>query len=425
MGTNNRQRRAAKKRKRARRQRPAPTGRRDTPASDDVARSGEVPPVEELLRAAVQAWRSSVFHTLAAALVDREPEAAPVLERELARTVADLWSDGWAPADLVQAVTRSLSAAHGGLAAAVAVADGRSRVRRGERLHPRWQAQLDALEERHDGEVRLPPGSVRVALVLLAFVLRLGPVPSTVPPPGTPADARWERASGLDERILARVRALLAKAESTPFDEEAEALTAKAQELIARYSLDEALLHDHDDVGQPSVRRLPVDPPYVDAKAVLLHAIGAANRCRVIHSPDFGWVTLFGYDADLDAVELLGASLLAQATAAMARHGSRRDAAGRSRTRSFRRSFLLGFAGRIGERLREAADAEVAASDAGALLPVLAARDDRLEAAVAEAFPELDHISGSISNGSGYFAGRAAADEADLRMAAGRLEGRP
>ncbi len=420
MGKNNQQRRAAKKRKRERAHRAAAAG----PARSAAPRTEELPRVDDLLDAAVHAWSEAPasYVALVDALVDRASETVPLLERELARAVADLWERGWAPADLVQAVTRRLTDGHGDLAAAVTLVDGRSRVQRSERLHPRWQAQLDALEEGRSGGARVEPASVSAAVDVLVFVLRLGPVPSTIPPPGTPADSGWERA-GLDERILSRVRALLAKAESTPFDEEAEALTAKAQELIARYALDEALLHEGDDVGQPSVRRLTVDPPYADAKAVLLHAVGAANRCRVVHSRDVGWVTLFGYDADLDAVELLGASLLAQATAAMARHGSRRDAAGRSRTRSFRRSFLYGFASRIGERLRETADAEVAATDADALLPVLAARDDRLDAAVTAAFPRLERSSGSISHGGGYLAGRAAADDADLRTVAGRIAG--
>lgn len=343
------------------------------------------------------------------------------LERQLLQAVADLWARGWTPTDLVQAVTRCLTEAYGDLAAAVAVADGTSRRDRGEPLHPRWQAQLDALAEGRDGGAAVHPGTAPMAAKLLALLPLLGPIPPTIPPPGTPSDVRWSRPGGLDERILSRVRALLAKAESTTFDEEAEALTAKAQELIARYCLDKALLHEDDDVGEPSVRRLPIDPPYIDAKAVLFFEIGAANRCRVVHSPAFGWVTLFGYDADLDAVELLGASLLAQATAAMARHGSRRDAMGRSRTRSFRRSFLLGFATRIGERLQETADAEVASSDTDALLPVLAARDDRVEAAVTAAFPKLDKMSGSIGHGGGYLAGRAAADVADLRTPAGRI----
>ncbi|RST20878.1 bifunctional 3'-5' exonuclease/DNA polymerase [Streptomyces sp. WAC04770] len=55
--------------------------------------------------------------------------------------------------------------------------------------------------------------------------------------------------------MLTRIRALLAKAEATGFPEEAEALTAKAQELMARHSIDEALLaarsHSTDGPGVP------------------------------------------------------------------------------------------------------------------------------------------------------------------------------
>ena len=42
----------------------------------------------------------------------------------------------------------------------------------------------------------------------------------------------------MDEKKLSRVRALLAKAESSSFPEEAEALSAKAQELMTRHALD-------------------------------------------------------------------------------------------------------------------------------------------------------------------------------------------
>jgi hypothetical protein len=45
-----------------------------------------------------------------------------------------------------------------------------------------------------------------------------------------------------DRRMLDRVRALLAKAESTEFPKEAEALSARAQELMARHRIDRALL---------------------------------------------------------------------------------------------------------------------------------------------------------------------------------------
>lgn len=425
MGRNNQQRRAAKKRRRQR-QRERQSQRQQAPAAGRRPRPGptedRVRP-EELLHAATQAWGAddATFERLLDLLSARAAEIVPMVEQALAHGLGELWGRGWTPVDLVQVATRRFSSDHGALAAGLAVADGRSRRQQGERLHPRWEAQLAGLEEGGADGATLSGGPLRWSVELLCLVLRLAPVPQTVPPPGTQADRRWDQATGLDERILARVRALLAKAESTPFDEEAEALTAKAQELITRHALDDALLHADDEVGDPSVRRIPVDPPYVSAKAVLLTEVGDANRCRVVHSPSCGWVTVIGYDADLDAVELLSASLLAQATAAMSRQGPRRDAAGRSRTRSFRRSFLLGFACRIGERLRETSEAEVAATDADRLLPVLAARDDRVDAAVEEAFPALEHSSGTIGNGAGFEAGRAAAELADLRLRSGRL----
>lgn len=48
------------------------------------------------------------------------------------------------------------------------------------------------------------------------------------------------------------MRGLLAKAEATEFEQEAEALTAKAQQLIARHAVDGALLHAGSDVGEPA-----------------------------------------------------------------------------------------------------------------------------------------------------------------------------
>src|SRR5438552_3000516 len=66
------------------------------------------------------------------------------------------------------------------------------------------------------------------------------------------------------------------------------------------------------------------------------------------------WRSCCRCPADLDAVELLFTSLLVQANAAMIRAGGKKDEYGRSRTRSFRQSFLVPYAIRIGERLAEA-----------------------------------------------------------------------
>ena len=163
-----------------------------------------------------------------------------------------------------------------------------------------------------------------------------------------------------------------------------------------------------------------------------------ANRCRVVWSKDLGLVTVIGFPADLDAVELLFTSLLVQANTAMLRTGGKRDGSGRSRTRAFRQSFLLAYAVRIGERLSEAADhaeqeavaeqravaaaPRVTAPDgAGArkgtdLVPFLAARHRAVDDAVDEMFGATLTRSRSVraTDADGWNSGRAAADLASL-----------
>src|SRR5262249_11766348 len=121
-----------------------------------------------------------------------------------------------------------------------------------------------------------------------------------------------------DPRILDKVRALLAKAESTGFAEEAEALTAKAQQLMARHSIDEALLAAREGArDEPAGCRVGIDSPYELAKASLLDVVAGANRCRSVWAKSLGFATVIGFQPDLDAVELLYTSLLVQATSAM------------------------------------------------------------------------------------------------------------
>src|SRR5690606_19631507 len=99
------------------------------------------------------------------------------------------------------------------------------------------------------------------------------------------------------------IRALLAKAEATGFPEEAEALSAKAQELMARHSVDAALLAAGAPVAQtPTACRIGVEPPYEQAKAVLLDAVASANRCRAVWNEALGFSTVVGFAPDLEAV---------------------------------------------------------------------------------------------------------------------------
>lgn len=257
-------------------------------------------------------------------------------------------------------------------------------------------------------------GSLPVAVEVLGLLLSLPALPRLGAPP-----ARRPQ----NTRVLEKVRALLAKAESTTFPEEAEALSAKAQELMARHAIDAAMVAAGAGAGagggdhRPTGVRVPVDDPYAGAKSILLAEVAAANRCRAVWSKGLGFSTVLGFEADLEFVDVLYTSLLVQATSAMVATGSQVDASGRSRTRSFRQAFLLAYAGRIGQRLREAeaASRAAAAEEYGeALLPVLADRSAAVRAAEAEAFPHLVSRSVSVSNAAGWAAGKVAADLASL-----------
>lgn len=360
----------------------------------------------------------------------------------LEEAVAASWQRGWQPAEVVRQVLRAFGERHGGLA--VDAIAGQMRQYAAATVDERWAAQLSAIGasawwERDDEymdrwgerEALDRVAAIGSALETLFVLVRLPDMSLLLPLPGTanrrPRAAAAAAERGVDQRMLQRVRALLAKAESTEFPEEAEALTARAQELMARHSIDEALLASaaaqrsgHSRTGEASGRRLFIDNPYEGAKAILLDVIAKANRCRAIWHKSLGLSSVVGFPADLDAVELLFTSLLVQATTAMVAAGPRQDAHGRSRTRSFRQSFLAAYAQRIGERLAEAtgdAERQAAAESPGRnLLPVLAARSRVVDEAFEAMFPRSTNFSaGSVSNREGWFAGRAAADLATLQ----------
>ena len=219
--------------------------------------------------------------------------------------------------------------------------------------------------------------------------------------------------------MLERVRALLAKAESSTFPAEAEALTAKAQELMARHAIDEAMLGDGGSGSPAGVTgwRIGVEDPYAGAKSLLLARIADANRCRAVWCKELGFSSVFGTRADLEMVELLFTSLLVQGTEAMLSAGRPVDRTGRSRTRSFRQSFLVAYAIRIGARLAAATEQAVAEGTARHgqdLLPVLAGRAEAVDDAVHVAYPDLVQRDFAVGNYSGWGAGRFAAEMARL-----------
>jgi hypothetical protein len=361
------------------------------------------------------------------------PAGAQIVDRALFATllheVDQAWRRGWQPSEIVRAARREHAVRHGRLA--VDVIAGQMREYSAATVPPRWRAQLAALEasvwwQRDDQFLSLwgdkhgvdRAATIEIMIDILLLLVTMQRVESTGPMPGA-VETTGTAAGQLDQRILDRVRALLAKAESTDYPDEAETYSAKAQELMTRHRIDHALLAaKSNERDAPATRRVVVDNPYEVPKSLLLQVVAEANSCRAVWMKRFGLVSVIGFAADLDATELLFTSLLVQATRAMTGFGSKTDRSGRNSTRSFRQSFLTSYASRIGERLRtvseEVTRESVASESVSALLPVLAARSDAVADAVAEQFPDLTHIGAAANNRDGWAAGRAAADGAVL-----------
>ena len=380
-------------------------------------------------------------------------EVSRALTGFLRSAVTSAWRGGWQPAELARHVGRQASAAHATMTADMIAAEMHGYPVAA--VDPRWSGQVSAIapggtwwgsDAGYLGAWRRrmndddPTAGVTTALETLSVLRSLPVQEELLPPPGGKAGPGIARAEGAgqDQRMLGRIRALLAKAESTEFAAEAEALSGRAQELMAKYSIDHALLAAQAGRSElPGGRRIPVDNPYEEAKVTLLNTVADANRCRAVWSRELGLVTVVGFEPDLDAVELLFTSLLVQADMAMIRAGGKKDALGNSRTKAFRQSFLVSYAVRIGERLtaaaaraeREAAaeherapaqaagTGSVLAGPGAGLVPFLAARKEAVDDAVGEIFGgRLKRgRSARVSDAEGWSSGRAAADLASLQ----------
>ncbi|GAA2944849.1 MULTISPECIES: DUF2786 domain-containing protein [Streptomyces] len=359
------------------------------------------PTVDRAFEAALYATGETALDT-GASLLASDPAADAELARRGEEFVAASWRRGWQPADVVRIVRSELEDVHVLLVAALIRAQAPGDRPRGRR----WSAQLAELPA--DDPPRTDRFSHATAVLeLYRLLLRLPALEALDEAPG-------EATGGgrTESRMLTRIRALLAKAEATGFPEEAEALSAKAQELMARHSVDEALLAARaPSPDTPGACRIGVEPPYEQAKAVLLDAVAGANHCRAVWNEPFGFSTVVGFETDLEAVELLYTSLLVQATTAMTKAEAAQRAGGRKRTKTFRQSFLAAYAHRIGTRLAEVAQAQVTDD----LLPVLATRDVAVTGRLDRMFPETTttRLRG-VRDAAGWTEGAQAADRAQV-----------
>ena len=470
MGKNNQQRRAAKRRERLRRTggsrgpRPTAPGRDayqeghrfgfdgypddrwgadpvpDEPAHDPAHHRAHLTP-EDLLERAGQLDRADLARLVEPTLLTRSPADLRVGEERLTlrllAVLAALWEGGWQPADILH-VARRLDGRCADLAAALVTEQAR-RTGAEAAAPGSWLSQLSsaaqdalaagfrpgpAVVDFRAVEEQIRAGSQQLdawvtVLRLTGHLEQLPRLQRLVEPPSA-----WRRGaaqrpatvatdSGRD-RVLTKIRGLLAKAEATTYAAEAEALTAKAQELMTRHSVDEALLHAGDDRPvEVTAIRVHIQAPYGGEKVSLLTQVARANRCKAIWLESLGIATLVGTPLDVGQVELLFTSLLIQATRAMAEAGAARPGSF-DRSATFRRSFLVSYAIRIGERLTEASTTATAAYGTE-LVPVLRRQTEAVDDEFDRLFPDTyERSSNARYSQRGWQAGRAAADRATL-----------
>ena len=222
-------------------------------------------------------------------------------------------------------------------------------------------------------------------------------------------------------KLLDRVRKLLAKAEDEACTvQEAEALTAKAAELMAKYGIDRALLDAtrKPEDNKPTNRKIKVPNPWGRVKAHLLCGLANAMSCSsVLLSGGNGATTvhLFGFQSDLERVDLMYTSLLLQMD-----HGLLRTEppAWTRSVRAWRRSWQLGFCTAVIARVRQAehaakrtAEQDTASGSSTAL--VLADRSLAVKSAVGVEYPKLRTARITYS-GSGYRDGYAKGQRANI-----------
>lgn len=217
-------------------------------------------------------------------------------------------------------------------------------------------------------------------------------------------------------KILDKIKALLAKAESSTFEEEKETYYAKAQELMVKHAIEES---DLTPEAREKIIQRTIFITASRADTILYHYVAIAHgvkfienhHCRGSKSDRTG--IMVGYPTDIDFVLSLVASLYLHRELELGRAPNPYNEHGKS----FNHSFRLAFARRIYTRLVELF-AQAAEHENGAV--VLYNRGKEVELYV-KATIKTRKTTISSNSQSGAASGREAANRASLLGARNNL----
>lgn len=242
----------------------------------------------------------------------------------------------------------------------------------------------------------------------------------------------------MDEKRIDLIEKLLRKAERAGTQEEAETFYAKAQELMSKWAIDEAMLNVNSDEARQQIVAEWIEvnkSGFWKSNCQLMFLIAKANDVQAIRIEPFtptkaererGYrlrkpkMHLIGYSSDVEHVKMMYASMRVQITRA---GNSVIPEYVRSDTREafvWRRSFLEAFAGRIYERMMESKQAARRAAEkeygSNSLALVLVSKSDLVRSEFERIYPDARPINrrSQMVNAHGANEGRKAADRADV-----------
>lgn len=244
----------------------------------------------------------------------------------------------------------------------------------------------------------------------------------------------------MDQARADKIKALLAKAnDAATTPEESEAYQAKAADLMTKWQIDEAMLANDSRVVTDTIvkRTVQVAAPkiYQDEFVVVAVSVAAGfglqqlikrehvkqgDRYVVSKSGKFETrplALLIGFTADLDVIEQVIYLVHAQVTSAWTKYGTTLPGyLTPSEKYNAKRSFLVGFASRIEDRIRasrKSVIAEITETHGTGTELVLLDREKQVDAWIA-ANVTLGRGKSKRYGSNGMGAGSAAADSTDI-----------
>lgn len=220
-----------------------------------------------------------------------------------------------------------------------------------------------------------------------------------------------------DDRMVSKIRALLAKAEAVAGTPEADAFSERAFDLIAKYGI--TLTESTEGGPDPeAVVKLSIILPeaHAAARRDLMWAIAGAFKCSGVYSQHDRKLVLFGVRRNLARFKIVNTLVFPQMVNAAA-HTIGANPFDKAATEEHRASFMAGFAASIRERI-EASEHRVHLTSGHTR--AVAFEDDYTRARKAQdaAYPHAVPGNYSQRNGSGYGAGSTAGAGTDVGQTA-------